>query len=102
MKQVNKFISKWSESGGNERANAIPFLYELCDVIGVKKPKPGVQSSANDDYRFERYIKSWNFGETQKGYIDLYKKGCFIIETKQGINVDGNTKEADSGSLRVN
>ena len=100
MSKFDKFISKWSKSGGNERANAIPFLYDLCKVIGVKQPKPAVQSSANVDYRFERYIRSWNFGESQKGYIDLYKKGCFIIETKQGINAVANAKEAQSVLLQ--
>ena len=96
MAKVDKFISKWSKSGGNERANSIPFLYELCDVIGVTKPKPAVQNSANDDYRFERYIKSWNFGESKKNFIDLYKRGCFIIETKQGIDVGIKPKEGQS------
>ena len=100
---VDNFIAKWSDAGGGERANAIPFLTELCDVLEVEKPKPVVKTSANDDYRFDRPIKSDSFGEQKQHFIDLYKQGCFIIETKQGVNKDNvltSTKTAAPTSAK--
>ena len=100
---VENFIAKWSEAGGGERANAIPFLTELCDILEVEKPKPVMKSSANDDYRFDRPIKSDSFGEQKQLYIDLYKQGCFIIETKQGVDEDtalAGTETATPASVK--
>ena len=93
MSDVSDFIKRWSQAGGNERANAIPFLRELCDVIGVDKPKPATQSTKHDDYRFERYVKSNVAVGNKQNFIDLYRKRCFIMETKQGISPD--TAERD-------
>lgn len=33
--EIEKFIARWSKSGGAERANYQAFLYELCDVLEV-------------------------------------------------------------------
>ena len=99
MSKVDDFIARWSIAGGNERTNAIPFLNELCDIIGVEKPQPAMKTSANDDYRFERYIRSEHFGESKRHFIDFYKQGCFIIETKQGVNGDTVVTEKKSGAV---
>ena len=103
MASADDFINRWSGSGGRERPNAIPFLSELCEVLDVEKPKPAVASSVNDDYCFERPIKSYNFGEPKQHYVDMYKKGCFIIETKQGVdkkNVLAGKKSTDLTSIQ--
>ena len=56
------------------------FLTELCDLLNVKKP-----ATVGDGYGFERrvHITNWD-GTTSAGRIDLYKRGCFVLEAKQG------------------
>ncbi len=39
--------------------------------------------NARNAYVFERAIEMTRRGTT--GYIDLYKRGCFVCETKQGV-----------------
>lgn len=82
---VNQFVSRWSgREGGQERANFAPFLIELCDVIGVSRPDPAGASHQFNDYVFERYVeRSLPDGSIERGRIDLYKRGCFILEAKQ-------------------
>ncbi|MTH95546.1 type IIL restriction-modification enzyme MmeI [Roseibium sp. RKSG952] len=83
--EVESFINRWSGGeGGQERANYALFLSELCDVLQVARPKPASAAHERNDYVFERAVKSHSYGETSKrGRIDLYKRGCFILEAKQ-------------------
>jgi hypothetical protein len=81
------FIDRWRDSGAGERANCQPFLLELCDLIGVARPDP----TRNDDrlnlYVFERtVIYPRAYGAVSTGRIDLYKRGCFVLEAKQGCD----------------
>lgn len=98
---IDGFIDRWSgREGGQERANYGMFLSELCDVIGVVKPDPAGASHEHNDYVFERSVKSSSFdGPTERGRIDLYKRGCFILEAKQS-RLKGAKKEiAGQGDL---
>lgn len=98
---VDGFIGRWSgREGGQERANYGMFLSELCDVIGVERPDPASASHESNDYVFERTVKSSPFdGQTERGRIDLYKRGCFILEAKQS-RLKGAKKEiAGQGDL---
>ncbi|MCB0032999.1 MAG: hypothetical protein KDE51_03180 [Anaerolineales bacterium] len=36
---VEAFIERWEASAGAERANYQLFLSELCDIIGVERPR---------------------------------------------------------------
>jgi SAM-dependent methyltransferase len=75
---VETFIAKWEGCSGSERANFQTFLVELCAVIGVPTPGP------NDDYRFERPVERRRLeGADTANYIDLYRRGCFVMEAKQ-------------------
>lgn len=81
------FIRRWENSGAAERANFPPFLIELCDVIGVPHPEPATAAHANNAYVFERAVTFHNAdGSTSPGRIDLYKRDCFILEAKQGVD----------------
>ncbi len=78
---VQAFITRWKDSSASERANYQLFLSELCTLLGVEQPRPaGADTSAND-YTFERGVSRPNEG---RGFIDLYKRGCFVLEAKQG------------------
>lgn len=82
---VGNFIAKWNGTGRAERANYIPFLSELCGVLGVPLPEPASGSGGN--YRFERGVQHQEVeGSPTKRRIDLYKRGCFVLEAKQGEN----------------
>ena len=84
MTLVLDFIARWAKSGGAERANYGLFLSELTDALGVEKPLPVTDTNEHDHYRLERPVASAVIGETSKKFIDFYRRGSFILETKQG------------------
>lgn len=66
-----------------ERANYIPFLSELCDVLDLDRPD--VVTGSGGSYRFERGVDHYEHDDSvSRRRIDLYKRGCFICEAKQG------------------
>ena len=82
---IDEFINRWRPSGGSERANYQLFLSELCDLLGVEKPGVATSDAKGDPYCFERPVSQRKGdGSTSTGFIDLYKKGCFVCEAKQG------------------
>ena len=79
------FISRWKDSAAAERANYALFLSELCDFLEVPRPQPTGPDSSKNAYVFERSVHFQNGdGTTAIGRIDLYKRGCFVLEAKQG------------------
>ena len=92
--QVTAFITRWETSGAAERANYQMFLSELCDIIGVPRPDPTAPETAKNRYVFDRAITRINpDGSTSTNYIDLYKAGHFVNETKQGLSADAAPDE---------
>jgi hypothetical protein len=81
---IEPFIEKWRESGANEESNFQPFITELCEVLEVERPDPSGPDTRANDYVFERHVERPLSDEGQYGKIDLYKKGCFVLEAKQG------------------
>ncbi|RWE28614.1 MAG: class I SAM-dependent DNA methyltransferase [Mesorhizobium sp.] len=92
------FIRRWSNlDGGQERANYSLFLAELCDLIGVRRPDPALAAHDFNDYVFERRVERKRpDGTTETGRIDLYKRGCFILEAKQS-RLRGGKKAVPQG-----
>jgi len=89
---VADFIASWSKSGAAERSNYQGFLYELCDVIGVPRPEPAQADSARNAYVFEHPVR---FDEGTTRFIDLYRRGAFVLEAKQGS--DREEREDETG-----
>ncbi|MBP7619686.1 MAG: hypothetical protein KA745_01850 [Gemmatimonadales bacterium] len=84
MGDVQSFLERWHGSAGSERANAQPFLTDLCDLLGVPRPLTG--GGGFDDYRFEKPVEIHHKdGHVSTERIDLYKKGCFVLEAKQAL-----------------
>jgi hypothetical protein len=80
-----EFIGRWKQSEAAERANYQLFLTELCALLGVPKPEPTRADVSKNAYVFERDVTFQNMdGTTSVGRIDLYKRGCFVLEAKQG------------------
>lgn len=87
---IENFISRWRDSGAAERANYQMFLSELCDALGVERPQPTGAGDERGGYVFERAVTFQNGdGTTSAGRIDLYKRGCFVLEAKQGSERHG-------------
>lgn len=88
--QTQAFITRWQEGGGSERANYQLFLMELCELLELPKADPASDDTRDNAYVFERrvIIKKPD-GSVTNGYIDLYKRGCFVLEAKQsGLNME--------------
>jgi hypothetical protein len=82
---ANKFIDRWQNSAAAERANYALFLSELCDYLEVPRPDPAVADAGQNNYVFERPVTFRHpTGLSSTGFIDLYKRGHFVLEAKQG------------------
>jgi restriction-modification enzyme MmeI-like protein len=92
---IEDFISRWMGSGAAERANYQLFLSELCDCLNVERPNPARPDDESNDYVFERAVIFNNpDGTTSAGRIDLYKRGCFVLEAKQGSDRENSDAQA--------
>ncbi len=81
---IEAFIERWSPSGGGERSNCQMFLTELCALIDVPPPDPVVEAERDNAYVFEHKVPARRLdGPTSANFIDLYKRGCFVLEAKQ-------------------
>jgi hypothetical protein len=77
-----QFIKTWKGRDGREIENSQTFLNDLCDVLGVPKPH---QVEDRLEYGFERPVTFHHANATTStGRIDLYKRGSFVLEAKQG------------------
>ncbi len=80
--EVAAFIAKWEKSSSSERANYQLFLTELAELIGAPQPRPAEQDNRDNAYVFDRGVTDPVTGGQR--YVDLYKRGCFVCEAKQG------------------
>lgn len=93
---VESFIARWQNNeGGAERANYALFLTELCDLLDLPRPDPADANHDHNDYVFERAVTFRDAaGKTGPGRIDLYKRGCFVLEAKQSRERGGRKEVA--------
>ncbi len=82
---VADFLRRWEASGAAERPNYQLFLSELCDLLSVVRPEPTRPDDRDNAYVFERRVTfRYGDGTTSIGRIDLYRRGHFVCEAKQG------------------
>jgi hypothetical protein len=67
-------------------------LAELTDLLGLERPNPATDDDTNDHYRFERPVTFTHTHKRSTGFIDLYRGGHFVLETKQGVDGKKNRK----------
>ena len=90
-----EFIERWENSAAAEMANSQSFLKELCTLIEVAQPDPTQQDDTLNAFVFEKAVAFNNGdGTTSPGRIDLYKRGCFVLESKQGSERKASEAEA--------
>src|SRR5690606_32134494 len=71
-------------SGGSERANYQLFIIGLCEALGLERPAMAMEENQFNDYVFERSIAFKHAdGTTTSGFIDCYRRNCFVLEAKQ-------------------
>jgi hypothetical protein len=96
--QLDLFVARWSRSGASERANYQLFLAELCDVLDVPRPDPSEPDESHNRYVFEKAVTfTHGDGSHSLGRIDLYRRGHFVLEAKQGTLADAPTHRQGHG-----
>ncbi len=81
---VTEFVARWKGNTGSERANFQSFMRELCELLDLPLPDPGKAENDHNGYVFERFIAPQRADSTtEKRYIDLYRRDCFVLEGKQ-------------------
>jgi len=81
---LSALIDAAKASGGGEIANTQKFIERFCDALGLPAPAFSASNNAQNDYAYERRISFKHpDGSTTPGRIDLYKRGCFVLESKQ-------------------
>ncbi|GAB4124334.1 MAG: hypothetical protein Tsb0027_22730 [Wenzhouxiangellaceae bacterium] len=98
---VDAFIERWRDTGGKERANYQLFLTELCQLLGLPGPEPAGENDRDDAYVFERRVDIHHAdGTVNRGYIDLYKRGHFVLEAKR-VGEKHESSRWDKAMLRA-
>lgn len=78
-----EFIQEWDGVVGSERSNAQIFVNDLCEMLGLEKPKKAIQDHSENAYVFERYLKEHDAeAKASNRFIDCYRRGCFVLEAK--------------------
>lgn len=97
---IDAFILKWSSSGGHERGSGQYFLLDFCDLLGLEKPAAPVPENERNAYTFERRVdRRKPDGTSTPNWIDLYKSGHIVLETKQGVNARRDKSDPDQPLL---
>ncbi|BAU58123.2 hypothetical protein HH1059_14150 [Halorhodospira halochloris] len=81
---IEAFLARWQGVTGTEQANSQLFLTELCHVLGLPTPEPAGDDPQLNAYVFERRLHEHApDGSTRTRRIDLYRRGCFVLESKK-------------------
>ncbi|WP_174301278.1 class I SAM-dependent DNA methyltransferase [Caulobacter sp. S45] len=91
--EIEAFLAAWlGKPGGAERSNAHLFFCDVCSLMGAQRPQ-AAEPGGLGDYVFERVVRlRESEGEGVYGWIDLYKRGCFILEAKQSRMTGGRNR----------
>src|SRR5512134_2066289 len=97
---VEAFIQRWEAADGSERANYQLFVSELCALLGVPAPDPAREDTRDNAYVFERRVTfRHGDGTESQGFIDCYRRGAFVLETKRLRKTEG--RAFDDAMLRA-
>jgi hypothetical protein len=100
--QIDTFIARWQAAGGSERANYQLFITELCELLDLPKPEPAQADARDNAYVFERRVTfAHGDGSNSNGFIDCYRRTCFILEAKQTKLTEAVGKVFDDALLRA-
>ena len=95
--RIQAFITKWESSGAAERANEQAFIIDLCAILGVEPPDPKRNDEAANAYVFQKTIPG---AADSSNFIDCYKRGHFVLESKQGADKEDGAPLSAEGEAR--
>lgn len=88
-----QFITLWQSNKLTERAGAQAHFDDLCELLGVEKPRDP------NNYCFERGAKKSGGGD---GWADVWKRGYFAWENKKpGRDLDKALKQLTDYALQL-
>lgn len=88
-----QFIATWKDNPLTERAGAQGHFDDLCDLLGVAKPRDP------DNYCFERGARKASGGD---GWADVWKRGHFAWENKKpGRDLGAALKQLTDYALQL-
>lgn len=88
-----QFITVWQSNKLTERAGAQAHFDDLCELLGVEKPRDP------NNYCFERGAKKSSGGD---GWADVWKRGFFAWENKKpGRDLDKALKQLTDYALQL-
>jgi hypothetical protein len=97
---IASFLARWQGVTGPERANYQLFLSELAAALDLPAPEPAEADAAANAYCFERRVAfRHGDGSENYGYIDLYRRGAFVLEAKDVKAPEG--RRYDDAMLRA-
>lgn len=97
---LEELVAQVKASGGSEIANTQAFIDRLCAVLDLPRPEFSTERNRENDYVFERRVTFKHpDGSTSTGRIDLYKRGCFVLESKQSSLAQARRHDADQLAL---
>lgn len=89
---IETFVNRWEGATGTEQANSQLFLSELCHALRLEAPQPASSNAEDNSYVFERHIHQTEpDGSMRPRRIDLYRRGCFVLESKK-VQAGDHTK----------
>lgn len=90
--RIDRYADRWRHTQGAERANYQLFLTELCTLLDLPQPLPQSRGDSDRNYCFEFAVKqSRLLAPASLLRIDLYRRGCFVLEAKQSLLKDRGT-----------
>jgi type II restriction/modification system DNA methylase subunit YeeA len=88
-----QFIARWQNNKLTERAGAQAHFDDLCELLGVDKPRD------HENYCFERGAKKSGGGD---GWADVWKRNHFAWENKKpGRDLDKALKQLTDYALKL-
>ncbi len=98
---LDTFLIRWREAAGSERANYQLFIGDLCALLDLPAPQPATGQPEQDSYVFERRVVfRHGDGSESAGFIDLYRRGAFVLEAKK-LKPGVATQGFDTALLRA-
>ncbi len=92
---ASELNERFADVAAAERANYQIYLSELCDAIGVERPRPaavGGRIADHTAYQFEFPVQTTaRDGAVSTNFIDLFKAGHFALEAKHFADGAGTT-----------
>ena len=96
---LDAFLDRWNNASGGELANYGLFLTELCTALDLPQPDPASEDTRDNAYVFQRRVNfAHGDGEESLGFVDLYRRGAFVLEAKK---VRKTGKAFDDAMLRA-